>query len=470
MQSKVRRTRPPTRVDVAARLVASALPRRLTPAIDRLRLDIQSVGQAVRGEARSSLLRGESPELPPPALDAIAPLDHLLPRAWALRAKQTHRDLGMIAASLWGEKPAPIIARSRSAPASSGAAVGLVTRELRIENVVRETADAISIYVARPDGRPIEFTAGQFFTLEIELDGQRLRRAYSLAGAALPGHAPHITVKRIPGGRVSEHLHRTANVGDRLAVFGPSGSFTFTPDAARARRLVCFAGGSGITPIASIVATLLATEPASRVDLVYGNRRWQDVIFGARLEALAASAPTRSRIDHVLEHPPEEWSGARGLLTREVVEERLDALAISDDEAVEYFVCGPTPMMEAVEAALRARGVPESRIHRELFVRPEERKGAPRPTTPQRITFLHGGHERQVVASPDQTLLEAGLAAGIAMPFSCAMGGCAACRVRLVAGEIEAEEPNCLSASEKADGYVLTCVSRARSAVTIEVP
>lgn len=463
------RTRPPTRVDVAARLVASALPRRLTPTIDRLRLDVQALGRAVRGEKTSPIVRGPDAEPRPAALEDISPVDHLLPRPWAERAKQTRRDVDMVWSSFFGTKPSPLVARRKVASREPAPLAALSTRELRIERIVRETEDAVSIYLARPDGERIEFRAGQFFTVEVEVDGQRLRRAYSLASAALPGHAPHITVKRIADGRVSGHLHRNARVGDRLAVFGPSGAFTVEPDPRRKRRLVCIAGGSGITPIASIVATILTTEPESRIDLIYGNRRLEDVIFRERLEALVASEPSRFRVAHVLEHPPGDFPCGEGLLTRDVVDAQLDALAIEEHEDVAYFVCGPTPMMDAVDAALRARNVPPSRIHRELFFRPEERKDVARPTAPQIVTIRKNGKDHRIFASPEQTLLEAGLSAGIAMPFSCAMGGCAACRVHLVSGEVDSEEPNCLSASEREAGYVLTCVSRACSAVTLEV-
>jgi ring-1,2-phenylacetyl-CoA epoxidase subunit PaaE len=136
----------------------------------------------------------------------------------------------------------------------------------------------------------------------------------------------------------------------------------------------------------------------------------------------------------------------------------------------EIFVCGPTPMMDAAHEALSALGVDPSRIHEERFTSPEQRKPVALPKGPQPVLVTLGGTKREVVQREGQTLLEAGLASGLAMPFSCAMGGCAACKVRLVEGDVVQEEPNCLTASERAEGYVLACCSRATGPCAVEVP
>ena len=305
--------------------------------------------------------------------------------------------------------------------------------------------------------------------MDVTIDGERFRRAYSLASACIPDTPAHITVKRIEDGRVSNHLNDSIAEGDELEALGPSGSFTVEPRSVNQRQLVMIAGGSGITPIMSIIETILRVEKGSRVTLIYGNRGWDDVIFRDRLQSLCDEFGERLTVDHVLEHPPQWWTGERGLLDGAVLESRLRALGVQEDGTKRYFLCGPTPMMQAAEQALRARGVDPSRIAEERFTRPEDRSGNPGSDKIEHVVVSKGGQEQGIRVEPGQTILEAALAAGIDMPFSCAMGGCGACRVRREAGEIQMEEPNCLSRAERDEGYVLTCVGRPLSQGTIVV-
>ena len=315
----------------------------------------------------------------------------------------------------------------------------------------------------------MEFRPGQFLSVDVVIEGERLRRAYSLASACLPGVPVHITVKRIQDGRVSNYLNDTIAVGDKLAVLGPSGNFTVEPRAVNARHLLMVAGGSGITPIMSILETVLRVESGSRVTLIYGNRSWDDVIFRDRLEALRHELGGRLLVDHVLERPPEWWTGEQGLLSREVLESRLRALNVEDDGMLRYFICGPTPMMDAAHEALQQRGVEANRIAEERFTSPEARSGEAGSGKTELVLISMGGHEQGIQVEAGQTILEAALAAGIDMPFSCAMGGCGACRVRRTDGDIRMEEPNCLSRAEREAGYLLTCVGRPLTQAKIEV-
>jgi ferredoxin-NADP reductase len=333
-----------------------------------------------------------------------------------------------------------------------------------VVDVIGETADAVTLLLSRTDGRPLEFTAGQFLTLEVEVDGELLRRAYSLSSAPSDGRAS-ITIKRVAGGRVSNHLNDRAAAGMLLKVRGPSGSFS-APDDARA--LVLLAGGSGITPLFSIAREALARDPDARVTLIYGNRGIDDVIFADALLRMSEE-DERFTLDRVLESPPEGWREARGILDRPTVEARLDALGI-DTTSASFLLCGPEPMRQACRAALEARGVPPDRIREEVFVRPELRDdGAALPTEKVTVRVHAGSEPRDVVVAPGRTLLEAGLSAGATLPFSCTMGGCAACKVKLTSGEVRMEEPNCLTPAEREAGYVLTCVSRPLGPCTVEV-
>jgi ferredoxin len=187
------------------------------------------------------------------------------------------------------------------------------------------------------------------------------------------------------------------------------------------------------------------------------------------LAALCDEFSERLVVDHVLKHPAETWSAGRGLLSSEVLETRLGALGIQDDGLIRYFVCGPTPMIEAAHEALRNREVDADRVAEERFASPEMRAGDMGSDKTELVVISKAGHDRGIQVEPGQTILEAALAAGIDMPFSCAMGGCGACRVRRADGEVRMEEPNCLSRAERDQGYVLTCVGRPMTRSKVEV-
>lgn len=399
----------------------------------------------------------------------------LLPKSVVSRLADLRDDVQLFVAGLSGQTPPPFTKReplARHLLATPAPAVRdlLATRTLRVERLVRETSEAVSLYLKDPTGRRISFVPGQFFTLLVTLpSGEVLRRAYSIA--SLPDadgsvDEARITIKRISGGIVSNYLNDTATVGATFEVLGPSGNFTTTFAADRPRHLVLFAGGSGITPLMSIAMTTLAREPASRVSLVYGNRSEKDVIYQDELRELVATHGDRFVVRHVLTNPASGFSGRTGLLDLANAQAEIDALQATDD----HFICGPEPMMQAVRQALESRGVSASKIREERYSSPARRVRQDVPLLPQRMLVRTGGQERNVLVKSGQTLLEAGLEGAIAMPFSCSMGGCGACRVKLVSGDVSSEEPNCLSAEEQRDGFVLACVTRASSACVVEVP
>lgn len=457
------------RLDAAAALLARALPSTLSPWIEQARLDTRMVLDRTSGKSPSPLVSDVQTPLP---LAEVDPLN-LFPRTIAEKLQTARRDVRMLRDRLiLGKNPSPLIERPRPA---AGSVVSLprkapnMARPLRVVRVVRETEAAVSIYLTEADGSPLEFQPGQFLSVDVTIDGERFRRAYSLANPCLPDAPRHITVKRIEGGRVSNHLNDTVAEGAELQVLGPSGSFTVEPRSVNQRHLVMIAGGSGITPIMSILETVLRVENGSRVTLIYGNRGWEDVIFRDRLQSLCDEVGDRLTVDHVLQDPPRWWTGERGLLSRDILESRMKALGLEDDGMQRYFICGPTPMMEAAHDALAAVGVDPTRIAEERFTSPEARSDAQGSDKTELVVIARAGHDHGIQVEPGQTILEAALAAGIDMPFSCAMGGCGACRVHLAEGSVQMEEPNCLSRGERERGYVLTCIGRPLGATKLEV-
>ena len=402
----------------------------------------------------------------------------ILPATIVVRLESLVRDVRTVWSGFTGGRPPPFSVRKplarhlfAAAPAPAPRA-GITPRKLRVTRLVRETRDAVSITLADPEGRRVPFVPGQFFTVLVTLPGgEVLRRAYSISSMPDEDGASAevtITIKRMPGGRASNHLNDAVAEGDVLEVLGPSGSFTVTPNPDAKRHLVLLAGGSGITPLASITRTTLAREPQSRVSLVYGNRGEADVIFRDELESLAEAHAGRFTLRHVFSDPPAGFTGRTGLLDRDNVTRELDVIDASED--AEYYVCGPEPMMAAAREALLARGVDPERIHEERFSSPARRTTPALPTITAPVEIRLRGASKTVVSAPGQTLLEAGLAASLPMPFSCTMGGCGACKVKLLSGDVTSEEPNCLHADEKNQGFVLACVSRAAAPCTVEVP
>lgn len=348
----------------------------------------------------------------------------------------------------------------------------LMPTVLNVLDVVRETPDAVSLVVARTDGQPIDFEAGTFFTVIVTIDGQEYRRAYSASSAAHANSTVSMTVKRVPGGKVSNWIHDHLAVGSTLRVLGPSGSFVLTPDANPARTLLLVGGGSGITPLMSIARTVLAREPASQMHLIYGNRSKKDVIFYAALNTLQKQHPTRLTVTHILEKPPKGWAGATGRLDRAMLAGLLDGVLSSPNVAdLHVYTCGPEPVMAAVSEVVLARGLDGSRLHQEKFTPAPVAADIAR-FTPQTVAIHGNGNTWTTTVQAGQTLLEAGLASGAPMLYSCTLGGCGRCRVKVTQGEVDMPEPNCLLPLEKAQGYALSCIARPCSAVhfTIDPP
>lgn len=348
-----------------------------------------------------------------------------------------------------------------------------------------ETADSLSIAFAVPLAlrEDYRFRAGQFVTLRATVGRESLRRAYSICvpeQAYADSGELRIGVRRVAGGRFSNWLADTARAGQTLEVMTPDGRFGVRPQPRAARHFVGFAGGSGITPMLSLIATLLQAEAGSRFTLVYGNRSSATIMFLEALEDLKNRFLERFRMHHVLSAEPGEIELLDGLLDEARCRAFLHTLipATSIDEA---FVCGPDPMMDAAEAALRGAGLAPARIHIERFGVPLSASGAAAPAgsassagataSPMAgpatgadasgasdIVIVIDGKSRSLkLASNGPALLDAGLAAGLNLPFSCKGGVCCTCRARVLEGEVRMDRNYTLEPHEIEAGFVLTC-------------
>ena len=338
---------------------------------------------------------------------------------------------------------------------------------LAIAGTVDETADAKSIRFEVPPelGEAFRFRPGQHLTLRAEIGGEEVRRNYSLCVAPGDGELM-VTVKRIAGGLFLELGERHLRPGDRIDVMEPHGSFTwdFVPGAANS--YAAFAGGSGITPVMSLLRTALSEEPGSRFTLFYGNRGSQSVIFLDELARLKNRYMDRLQVHHFLAEEAEDIDLFNGMLDRSKCGEVLEHLIDPADVAA-FFICGPGPMMDAAEEALLDRGVPPAKIHLERFTadRPPEALQAQlealsKEAQGQTMMVTLDGRKRRVPFSAEAgNILDSARLAGLPAPFACKAGVCATCRARVVSGGVEMAARYGLTDEEVANGYILTCQS-----------
>lgn len=337
---------------------------------------------------------------------------------------------------------------------------------LRVTEVVPETAEANSIrFEIPPDLREaFAFRAGQHLTLRATLGGGEVRRNYSLCTA--PAEKDWmVTVKRIGGGIFSNWVGDRLKPGDTIEVMAPHGSFTTEFAASNKRHLVGIAGGSGITPVMSLVRTLLREEPHSRFTLLYGNRDSSSVIFLEALAGLKDKHLDRLEIYHFLDAEDQDIALFNGMLDRARCDEAITHL-VPDAAGIDgWFICGPGPMMDSAEGALLDRGIARERIHIERFTadRPPEavaREIAELQNKAEGVTVsvTIDGRTRRV-AFTQGNILDSALASGLPAPFACKAGVCATCRAKVTSGKVEMAARYGLTDEEVADGYVLTCQS-----------
>jgi ferredoxin-NADP reductase len=335
---------------------------------------------------------------------------------------------------------------------------------LRVKRIVQETHDAKSLVFDVPAEARDDFAyeAGQFCTFRVRIGDDDLLRCYSMSSSPHTDPDLTTTVKRVPGGRVSNWMLDEVAEGDVLALTRPAGVFTLRP---RSTPLVAFSGGSGITPVMSLIKSALVTTDRS-VRLLYANRNTESVIFAEELDALTCTYPDRLEVVHHLDVE-------QGFVHSDAVTQFVDT-----DIAADFYVCGPAPFMDVVEDALAVLHVPSDRVFIERFAFASAALRDEPPATPatlpgddaetETVVIVLNGATHEVRYHAGETILETARRAGLRAPFSCEAGSCATCMAHVVVGEVTMRLNNALTPEEVADGWALTCQGfPASSAVTV---
>lgn len=332
---------------------------------------------------------------------------------------------------------------------------------LKVNDVVYETEEAVSIHFKQPLFGKIKYKSGQFLTLCIDINGEEFRRAYSLNSSPKVDKTLCVTVKKIDNGKVSNHIFKSIKSGDKIKVIKPTGNFTIVPDKKISRHIVLIAGGSGITPMMSMAKTILHEEPNSIVSLIYSNRQEGSIIFNEHLKEMVKDFEGRFTIRHILSQPSAEWQGLRGRLDPAKLREIISTLP--EKEEREFYICGPEGMMNVSLQTLTNLGISEKKINLESFASSVKASKSEDGDAKNTVKVTFRKKERLVVIPNNKTILDGVLDYKIRVPYSCCSGACATCMAKVTAGEVEMAGGSILSDKEKQEGFILTCVSFAKS-------
>ncbi len=336
---------------------------------------------------------------------------------------------------------------------------------LKVKDIRRETADSVSVaFEIPPMAQPeFQFKQGQYITIKLNVNGEEIRRSYSICTSPYSEKELRVAVKEVKDGRASSLMNRHWKVGDMVEVMTPMGNFHSVLSGNNKKHYVLFAGGSGITPMMSILKSVLYIEKQSTVTLIYANRDEESVIFNTEIQKIAGDNADRFKVVNVYDAPKSEVSDLqKGLLSADRVKAIIENYrGINADE---YFICGPGPMMENIKNALESLKISKEKIHIEYFsaVVDAVNNAATNEVTGKAvnsaITVIQYGFETQMMLNTEGlSILDASIEAGVDAPFSCKGAVCCTCRAKVLEGKVKMDNNFALTEAEVEEGFVLTC-------------
>jgi ring-1,2-phenylacetyl-CoA epoxidase subunit PaaE len=353
---------------------------------------------------------------------------------------------------------------------------------LKINKIVSETVDAKTIYFQIPSDLKETFAhlPGQYLTIKADINGKECRRAYSIC---TPPNQDSIgvTVKKVVKGVMTSYIHSSVKEGDTLEVMIPEGHFVVKTDHLKSREHYFFAAGSGITPVISMISTILEEEPKSTCYLLYGSRDENNIIFKDALDGLARKYADQLYIEHVLSKPIEkktggigglfakkvvEWKGMSGRISPAACTEFLQKYAPKNDEK-QYYICGPGDLIQKVEQFLTDRHIDKKSIHREYFTAAPSADGKAPSTGSGVVSVTLKGDTFDIDIPKGKTILDVLVDAKKDPPYSCTSGACSTCIAKVSEGTVEMDSCYALEDDEVAAGYILTCQAHPTSAKVV---
>jgi ring-1,2-phenylacetyl-CoA epoxidase subunit PaaE len=333
---------------------------------------------------------------------------------------------------------------------------------LKVKDIRRETADAVSVAFEVPPTLQIayQFKQGQYITLKLKVNGEEIRRSYSICTSPHSENELRVAVKEVKDGRASGFINKTLKVGDVMEVMTPMGTFYSSLNGSAKKKYVLFAGGSGITPMMSILKSTLYVEKQSTITLIYANKNEDSTIFKKEIDEIAAKN-ANLKVVYVFDQPQQKTSDLQtGIITTQ------KTLALIENfggvNADEYFICGPGPMMENVKTALEQLKIAKEKIHIEYFnavaeavKKAEDHSGA---KVTSKIKVIQYGIETELTLNTTGvSILDAAIEAGVDAPFSCKGAVCCTCRAKVLEGQVKMDANFALTESEVEEGFILTC-------------